>query len=124
MSPAEARRKENLPYVEGLEYFNKPLNMGTAAGAGPAGVDGADQSSQLRVRIAEYLLRSEEKALAAGATTYDGKYAGRVSALTGGDFGAAMEYVNHRRDDNNRFTTEARTAALNALVALCGGNNA
>jgi HK97 family phage portal protein len=44
MSPAEVRRKENMPYVPGLDYFTKPMNMEATAGADAQATNPTDVS--------------------------------------------------------------------------------
>lgn len=45
LSPAECRKKENLPYVEGLDYYTRPLNSAQTAGEdAAASVKPTDQS--------------------------------------------------------------------------------
>jgi HK97 family phage portal protein len=44
VSPAQARRKENMPFVPGLDYFTRPLNTTATAGGDAAAVKPTDVS--------------------------------------------------------------------------------
>jgi HK97 family phage portal protein len=44
MSPAEVRKKENMPFVPGLDYFTRPLNTTATAGGDAAAVKPTDVS--------------------------------------------------------------------------------
>lgn len=46
LAPAEGRRKENLPYVPGLNYYTKPMNNEAVAGQDAAGVKPTDVSGR------------------------------------------------------------------------------
>lgn len=44
VSPADARRKENMPFVPGLDYYTRPLNTTATAGGDAAAVNPTDVS--------------------------------------------------------------------------------
>jgi HK97 family phage portal protein len=126
IQPAEARRKEGLPYKPGLEYFNRAKNMDSLGGSpepAPTDVSGADE---LPRRIAGLVLRKERKVLTAqkqDADVFYPNFGAYVSELTGGGPIAVAAYLEMRRTTSERFTTEAQDAAIVALISLCKKDN-
>jgi HK97 family phage portal protein len=51
MTPAEPRRLENLPEIEGLDFVPKPLNMGTGGTPPQGGEDADDRLNSLDERM-------------------------------------------------------------------------
>lgn len=123
LSPEDARRKENLPYVPGLDYYTRPVNTEATAGGDAAATKPTDVSGahDLAKRVALHIVGKERKALAgkADAEVFYAHFDGFVADLTGADATAARGYVAHRLQDANRFSSESESAAITLLTSLC-----
>lgn len=122
-TPAEARRAENMPWKDGLDYFSKPAgSTGTAGGPQSPDPTPTDQSSLAR-RVAFHLFTREQKALVANKQDADSFYTnfgGYIEGLTPADPISVRRYLEMRRNtpEVDRFTTSV-DSALSALTALC-----
>jgi HK97 family phage portal protein len=128
MSPADARRKENMPYVEGLDYYTRPLNTAATAGGDAAAVKPTDVSGEdeLPRRVANLIFKKERKALVLGkgdAEYFYGHFSGFLEDTTGADATSVHDYLEMRRTNPDRFSTEAQDAAIAALISLCKKDN-
>lgn len=123
ISPAEARRDENKPYVAGLDYFVKQGQQGGAPET-PAKVSPTDQSGQgtLPARVAGFVYLKEQKALVGKKQDADIFYAhfgGFVEDLTGADVDSVLAYLEMRRQTADRFSPESKEKAISSLILLC-----
>jgi hypothetical protein len=120
IQPAEARRKEGLPFKPGLEYFNRAKNMDSLGGSPePAPTD---VSGELPRRIANLIFKKEHKAIVGRKQDADALYTflgAFVEDLTGADAASVHGYLEMRRTTSDRFSTEAQNTAIAALISLC-----
>lgn len=126
LSPADVRKKENLPYVEGLDYYTRPLNTTSTAGGDAASVKPTDQSSKddLPRRLAAMVLRKEHKALVGQkqeADLFYSNFGGFVSEVTGAEGPEVIAYLEARRTDPDRFNSESQDKAVSVLTSFCKG---
>lgn len=135
LSPAYARQAEGLPYVPGLDYYNKPPQTAGADGDGGSDSTGAplpaplpkeaptDESgkNELPRRVANLILRKERKGLTSGqqADTFYTLFAGFVEDITGAGLDSVLAYCEMRRTTADRFSTESQSTAIDALISLC-----
>lgn len=139
LSPNDARRAENMTPIEGLDTYT-----GGAGGASPnadpnAPVTPANNTedddtgengkkNRLVNNVAAMIFRREQRALL-GASRYKDPeqfyaiHAGFVEDLTGASVAKVLAYCEMRRKTEDRFSAEAQTAAVNALIRLCKGDN-
>lgn len=125
LSPADARRGENLPYVPGLDYYTRPRNTVATAGQDASEVKPTDQSG-LADRVATFLFRKEQKALIGrkeNPDTFYTHFGGFVEDMTGADLDSVLAYVEMRRATVDRFSAESQEKAINALIGLCKRDN-
>jgi HK97 family phage portal protein len=121
LSPADARRSENLPYVPGLDYYTRPLNTAATAGDDAANVKPTDESA-LAFRVADFIFRREQKALVGRKENPDVFYThfgGFIEDMTGADLDGVLGYLEMRRTTTDRFSAESQDKAIGALIALC-----
>lgn len=127
LSPAYARQSENLPYVPGLDYYNKPAQGGGDAsqGLGPddktAPTD--DSAHKLPARVASLIFRREQKQLsgryASSPDTFFAQHIGYVEDITGADLDSVISYCDMRKATADKFSNESRTKAIETLISLC-----
>lgn len=120
ITPGYAARQEGLPWVPTLEYYNKQQS-GAASDTQDEKSAPTDQSA-LAGRVAAHILDKERKALIADKREADNFYSlfgGYVEDLTGAAPAKVMQYLETRRTTLDRFTPEAITAAIGALIGLC-----
>lgn len=123
--PAEARRAENMQYIDGLNYFSRPAgSTGTNPDPQQADPSQTDQSALAR-RVACHLLNREQKALIGNKQDADIFYTNfgtYIEQLTGADGINVRRYLETRRNspEAERFTTGV-DAALSTLTNLCKG---
>jgi hypothetical protein len=123
MSPAQARKAENMPYVPGLDYF---VNV-NAAGQGtepPSTVKPTDESGQSGTpgRVANFIFGKERKALVGKSqdpNIFYAHFGGLVEDLTGADLDSVLAYLEMRRTTADRFSPESMSKAINTLSLLC-----
>ena len=126
VSPADARRKEGMPFVPGLDYYTRPLNTTATAGGDAAAVKPTDVSGkdELPRRVAALILDKEYKAVIGQKQDPDVFYAnfgGFIGDLLGADAVAVRAYLETRRTSVDRFSTESQGAAQAALISLSKG---
>ena len=130
--PAEARKAENLPWKDGLEYFSKPAGSTGTAGAKPApqlpDPTQTDQSGRgyggLAARVAVHLFDREQKALIVSKQEADSFYTNfgaYIERITGADPLSVRSYLEMRRGtpDVDRFSASGTAASLFNLTMLC-----
>lgn len=137
LSPADIRKKENEPFVPGLDYYIRALNTQPTAGtdaaalAAPADAEMDDETdnddpkqSALPRRLAAHILQKEHRALTGGkqdANAFYANFGSFVIELTGADSKDVLAYLESRRTTEDRFTPEAYDMATETLISLCKG---
>lgn len=150
MSPADVRRKENMPHVPGLDYYTRPLNTTATAGGDAAAVRPTDVSGRLTLpapvlsvaspremtpamsqtegslarRVAALILTKEHKGVLSGKQNVDVFYTnlhGFIEAATGANPENVRVYLETRRSDAARFSEESQERAITAIISLCKG---
>lgn len=124
ISPAQARNAEGMPWVPGLDYFNKPQAPAPGADqqddAKPAPTDSSGKNDGPFRRVAEFLYRREHKALASGqsADSYYAHIGGFIEDLTGADLDSVLAYCEMRRSTADKFSPESQAKAVNTLISI------
>ena len=127
ISPADARKQEHMPYVAGLDYYNKPPAPAAGANeqddASPAPTDQSG-NNELPRRLAHFLFRKEQVALTGTRASGDpegfyARHAAFLEDLTGADLDSVLAYCEMRRATADRFSTESQDKAIAVLISLC-----
>jgi HK97 family phage portal protein len=121
--PAEARQAENMPRKDGLDYFIKDASSASDGNPEPQLPDPTptDQSG-LAHRVASLIIRKEITGVAAQKRDADVFYATfgpHVAELTGASPALVTAYLEMRRNDPDRFSTQSQGTAIAALMQLC-----
>ena len=125
MQPEEARRKENMPYMPGLDYFVKVIAP-NSAGPNTPPTKPTDESAQdeLPRRVASVIFKKERRALVGqkqDADAFYSNFGAAIEELTGADHASILLYLEMRRETEDRFSPEAQDHAISTLTQLCKG---
>lgn len=125
LSPADVRKFENLPFVEGLDSYERSVKDSPAAGTKPASTP-APNPNGLATRVAELILRREQKCLLSGrgkdVDLFYAQHAGFVEDLTGGDLDSVLAYCEMRKTSADRFSKIEYAKAIVVITELCKGD--
>ena len=126
MSPGQARRLENFPFVPGLDYFTKPMNSEATAGGDAAATKPTDVSGGMDLprRVAGLLINKEHKAILGqkqDPEVFYSNFGSFIEQMTGADALSVMGYLEMRRTHSDRFNSVAQADAFAALISLCKG---